>query len=138
MTAHAAVRLVAAFMIFLSLFLAHRVHPGWLGLAAFVGLNLTQFSFTGICPALFFLKKLGLRPAAPGPDLEAVRKAQIIVGLTVLLVIGVGLLAPGLGLGFIAIALGLVALSFGQSAFTGTCLAIALARRLERQKTVAG
>ena len=44
------VRRVAGFMVLLSLVLAWLVHPGWLGLAGFVGLNLFQSSFTGFCP----------------------------------------------------------------------------------------
>jgi hypothetical protein len=44
------IRRVAGGMILASLLLAWFIHPGWLGLAAFVGLNLFQSSFTGICP----------------------------------------------------------------------------------------
>ena len=45
------IRRYAGSFVLLSLILAWAVHPGWLGLAAFVGLNLLQSSFTGICPA---------------------------------------------------------------------------------------
>jgi hypothetical protein len=44
------IRRVAGSMILASLLGAWLHHPGWLGLAAFVGLNLFQSSFTGFCP----------------------------------------------------------------------------------------
>lgn len=46
-------------MILLSLVLAHFFSPYWLGLTAFVGLNLLQSAFTGFCPLAVVLKKLG-------------------------------------------------------------------------------
>ncbi len=55
-------RVVLAFagsMILLSLVLAHFFSPYWLGLTAFVGLNLLQSAFTGFCPLAVMLKKLG-------------------------------------------------------------------------------
>lgn len=58
-------RIVLAFagsMILLSLLLSYFVSPYWLGLAAFVGINLLQAAFTGFCPLAFFLKKAGIRP----------------------------------------------------------------------------
>ncbi len=56
-------RVVLAFagtMILLSLVLAHFVSPYWLGLTAFIGLNLLQSAFTGFCPLALVLKKLGV------------------------------------------------------------------------------
>lgn len=58
-------RIVLAFagsMIMLSLLLSYLVHPYWLGLAAFVGVNLFQAAFTGFCPLALILKKAGVRP----------------------------------------------------------------------------
>ena len=60
------VRRVAGFMILLSLTLAWAVHPGWLGLAAFVGLNLFQSSFTGLCPLKNILEWRHRRAGAHG------------------------------------------------------------------------
>jgi hypothetical protein len=60
-------RIVLAFagtMTLLSLLLAHYVSPYWLLLAAFVGVNLLQASFTGFCPLASILRKLGVRPGA--------------------------------------------------------------------------
>ncbi len=54
----------AGAMILASLGLAHLFGPGWLLLAAFVGLNLFQAAFTGFCPLAFLLKKFGVKPGA--------------------------------------------------------------------------
>lgn len=57
------IRLLAGTLIITSLVLYYFVSPYWLLLTAFVGLNLFQSSFTGLCPAekifkaLFFNKK---------------------------------------------------------------------------------
>jgi hypothetical protein len=51
----------AGFMILLSLALTYWVHPGFVWLTAFVGVNLIQSSFTGFCPAAMIFKKFGVR-----------------------------------------------------------------------------
>lgn len=53
---------VAGTMILLSVALALTVHVYWLGLTAFVGLNMLQAAFTGFCPMASILKKLGANP----------------------------------------------------------------------------
>jgi hypothetical protein len=60
-------RFVMAFagtMVLLSVTLAHFVSPWWMLLAAFVGLNLLQASFTGLCPLAMVLKRFGVKPGA--------------------------------------------------------------------------
>ncbi len=60
-------RIVMAFagaMVLVSVTLAHFVSPWWLLLAAFVGLNMFQAAFTGLCPLAMILKRLGVRPGA--------------------------------------------------------------------------
>lgn len=52
----------AGTVVLLSLLLAYFVNPLWLWLAAFVGANLLQSSFTGFCPLAFVLKRLGVKP----------------------------------------------------------------------------
>jgi Protein of unknown function (DUF2892) len=52
----------AGTVVLLSLALAHFVSPAWLWLAAFVGANLLQSSFTGFCPLAIVLKRLGIKP----------------------------------------------------------------------------
>ena len=61
MTIDRAVMAFAGTMILLSLVLAYSFSPYWLALAAFVGLNLVQSSFTGFCPLAMLLKRLGVR-----------------------------------------------------------------------------
>jgi len=48
----------AGFMVLLSVILTYFVHPAWLWLTVFVGINLFQQSFTGFCPAAIVLKKV--------------------------------------------------------------------------------
>lgn len=58
-------RAVFAFLgcvILLGVALAHYVHPWWIGLTIFAGLNALQTSFTGFCPAAIVFKKLGIAP----------------------------------------------------------------------------
>jgi len=63
MTLENSIRLLAGTLIISSLLMYYFVSPYWLLLTAFVGLNLFQSSFTGLCPAekifkaLFFNKK---------------------------------------------------------------------------------
>jgi hypothetical protein len=56
-------RFVMAFAgaaILLSLMLALLVSQNWLWFTAFVGANLLQAAFTGLCPLAIVLKKLGM------------------------------------------------------------------------------
>jgi hypothetical protein len=57
-----AVLAFAGLMILVSLALAHFVSPWFLLLTTFVGLNLLQAGFTGVCPAAMIFRKLGLKP----------------------------------------------------------------------------
>jgi hypothetical protein len=56
-----ALRLLAGFMVLLSLGLAVYVDIRWLWLTAFVGVNLLQSAFTRWCPAIWFFRKIGLK-----------------------------------------------------------------------------
>lgn len=62
MTLDRAVMRFAGLVVLLSAALAWFVHPYWLALTAFAGLNLLQASFTGFCPAATVFKRLGVRP----------------------------------------------------------------------------
>jgi hypothetical protein len=58
-------RAVIAFagsVVLLGVVLAQLVSPWWWLLAAFVGANLLQSSFTGFCPLAIILRKAGMRP----------------------------------------------------------------------------
>lgn len=61
MTVENGVRVVAGYMLLLSLLLTAWVHPGFVWLSVFVGVNLIQSAFTGFCPAAMILKRLGLK-----------------------------------------------------------------------------
>lgn len=61
MTVDRIVHLVAGLMVLLGLTLAHYVHPYWVLLPAFVGLNLAQSGLTNFCPLAFILKKSGVK-----------------------------------------------------------------------------
>lgn len=64
MTIENAIRVMAGTMILISVALSIYVHPYAIGIAVFVALNLIQSAFTGICPAVSILKKLGLKEAS--------------------------------------------------------------------------
>ncbi|MBY8170277.1 DUF2892 domain-containing protein [Vibrio fluvialis] len=61
MTIDNGVRVIAGSMVLLSLIFTFYVHPNFIWLTVFVGVNLIQSAFTGICPAAYFLKKLGFK-----------------------------------------------------------------------------
>ena len=70
MSLERAVEAFAGFMVLLSVALTYFVHPGFVWLTVFVGVNLFQQAFTGFCPAAMILRKLGLKPCrelAAGP-----------------------------------------------------------------------
>jgi len=69
MTVERMLRGIAGSFVLLSLALGYWVHPGFYLFTAFVGLNLLQSAFTGACPAMWILRKLGV-PDAP-PDAHA-------------------------------------------------------------------
>jgi uncharacterized membrane protein YccC len=48
---------MAGALITIGLLLAYTVHPYWIALPAFVGLNLFQSGFTGFCPAELVFKR---------------------------------------------------------------------------------
>ena len=52
----------AGFVVLLGIALAHYVHPWWIGLTVFAGLNMIQAAFTGFCPAAMVFKALGFKP----------------------------------------------------------------------------
>jgi hypothetical protein len=55
------VRVVAGTMVLISITLAYFVSIYWLGLAAFVAINLIQSSFTRFCPLEIILDKAGIQ-----------------------------------------------------------------------------
>jgi len=61
MTIENGVQVLATSMVLLSVLFSNFVHPGFIWLTVFVGLNLLQSAFTGFCPAASILKKMGLK-----------------------------------------------------------------------------
>lgn len=64
MTLDRAVLAFAGCVVLAGIALAWLVHPWWIALSAFAGLNLIQASFTGFCPAALVFKAFGVRPGA--------------------------------------------------------------------------
>lgn len=67
MTINAGLRLIAGFFVILSVTLGYFINPAWFLFTAFVGANLMQSAFTGWCPMVWLLGKLGLRREIPVP-----------------------------------------------------------------------
>jgi len=61
MTLDKAVLAFAGAVVLLSVLLSSFVHPLWILLAVFVGLNMIQAAFTGFCPAAIAFRKLGVK-----------------------------------------------------------------------------
>jgi len=53
-----AVDAFAGIMVLLSVVLTYSIHPAFIWLTVFVGVNLFQQSFTGFCPAAIVMQKL--------------------------------------------------------------------------------
>ena len=60
-TVERGIRLVAGVFVVASVALGVWVNPWWLAFSAFVGLNLAQSAFTGWCPMMAILRRLGMR-----------------------------------------------------------------------------
>ena len=71
MTLENGVRIMAGVMILISIALTKFVNAMWVWLTVFVAVNLIQSAFTGICPAVFFLKKLGFKDECCQPAEKA-------------------------------------------------------------------
>lgn len=67
MTINAGLRLIAGFFVILSVTLGYFINPAWFLFTAFVGANLMQSAFTGWCPMVWMLGKLGFRREVPAP-----------------------------------------------------------------------
>ena len=61
MTVENGLKAFAGFMVLLSVVLTQLVSPYFMWFTVFVGANLLQSAFTGVCPAIFFLKLAGCK-----------------------------------------------------------------------------
>jgi hypothetical protein len=69
MTVERYLRLIAGFVVLLSLALGYWATEWWYLLTAFVGLNLFQSAFTNWCPMMTILRRAGVeRPACCAPE----------------------------------------------------------------------
>ena len=75
MKMHMLIRRFAGAFVLGSLLLAHYHSAYWLWFTAFVGFNLLQSSFTGMCPLEPILRKLGAGDDAAGGSQSAIRSA---------------------------------------------------------------
>ena len=71
MSMEQAIRRLAGTLSLLGLVLGLLVNSWFFALTAFVGLNLVQSSFTGLCPAEMMLRKMGV---GSSPRAQAVRR----------------------------------------------------------------
>ena len=62
MTIDRAVLFFAGCVVLVSVALGAFVSPWWLLLTAFAGVNMLQASITGLCPAAWVFRKLGVKP----------------------------------------------------------------------------
>ena len=65
MTVDRWLRAIAGALILISVILAVKINPNWLYFTGFVGLNLVQSAFTGWCPMITILRRIGV----PDPSL---------------------------------------------------------------------
>lgn len=62
MTLDRAVMIFAGCVVLAGIGLSLAVHPWWIGLSIFAGLNMIQAGFTGFCPAASIFKAFGVPP----------------------------------------------------------------------------
>jgi hypothetical protein len=65
MTVERAILLTVGALVLVSVLLAVYVNLNWLWLTGILGAHLIQASFTGLCPVVMALKRMGL-PSKPG------------------------------------------------------------------------
>ena len=67
MTIEAALRMIGGGLVAASVLLGMYLNPRFLWFTLFVGVNLFQSAFTGWCPMIALLRRIGLREAACAP-----------------------------------------------------------------------
>ncbi len=66
----ASLRMIAGAFVVISVALGVWVNPWFLAFTAFVGLNLFQSAFTGWCPMISILRKLGV------PEISGLKRSE--------------------------------------------------------------
>lgn len=135
MTVNAALRLMAGSVVLISLALGAYVSQNWFYLTGFVGLNLLQSAFTGWCPAISIFTKLGLKQEACNTTGMSVNQAVHILAGSIILVTVIAVMAANVNI-MLLVATAVVGVSLLQSAFTGWCPGMTIARLLGFKDTV--
>lgn len=134
MTINAALRLMAGTVILVSLALGTYVNEYWYYLTGFVGLNLFQSAFTKWCPAVAIFQMMGLKAeSCSTPGMTVNQGVHIIAGLIVMATVGAVMFVAVSNQ--ILLVTAIVGVSLAQSAFTGWCPAIMIARMLGMKQT---
>lgn len=134
MTINAALRLMAGTVILVSLALGTYVNEYWYYLTGFVGLNLFQSAFTKWCPAVAIFQMMGLKAESCSTSGMTVNQGvHIIAGLIVMATVGAVMFVAVSNQ--ILLVTAIVGVSLAQSAFTGWCPAIMIARMLGMKQT---
>lgn len=66
-------RFIAGVFVLIAVILGATVHPYWNYFAAFVAVNLIQSAFTGWCPMMALLRKLGVQESQDGKNVIPLR-----------------------------------------------------------------
>lgn len=135
MTINAALRLMAGSVVLISLALGTYVSQNWFYLTGFVGLNLLQSAFTGWCPAISIFTKLGLKQEACNTTGMSVNQAVHILAGSIILGTVIAVMAIQVNIMLLAVT-AVVGASLIQSAFTGWCPGMTIARILGFKETV--
>lgn len=135
MTVNAALRLMAGTVVLISLVLGTIVSQNWFYLTGFVGLNLLQSAFTGWCPAITIFKKLGLKQESCNIRGMSVNQGVHILAGSIILGTVIAVMIFNVNI-MLFIITGIVGASLIQSAFTGWCPGLTIARLLGFKDTV--
>ncbi|MET4160374.1 hypothetical protein ABIE61_000174 [Marinobacterium sp. MBR-111] len=129
MTLNAALRLMAGTVVLISLALSQYHSALWLWLTAFVGFNLLQSAFTRWCPAITVFRLLGLKEEVCDSKGMSVNQGVHIIAGTLILATSLPVVLGMVGPTLLILPL-IIGLSLIQSAFTGWCPAILIARMI--------
>lgn len=134
MTLNAALRLMAGLVVLISLALAYYHSPLWLWLTVIVGLNLLQSAFSGWCPAMTVFRMLGLKEEVCDAQGMTVNQGVHIIAGSLVVITALPVVLGLVG-NVLLIVTAIIGLSLAQSAFTGWCPAIQIARWIGLKST---
>ncbi|SIS59627.1 YgaP family membrane protein [Neptunomonas antarctica] len=127
MTVNSALRLMAGTVVLISLALGTYISQNWFYLTGFVGLNLLQSAFTGWCPAITIFNKLGLKQESCNVSGMTVPQGVHILAGSIILGTIIAVLVFNVSMTLLAVT-AIIGVSLVQSAFTGWCPGMTIAR----------